>query len=450
MHRDRPSIRTVGSPVLTAVKPETASVNSRQALPMCSGHIRAITRREVCANALGLSMLALAPGTRAWAQQPAPTAAAGNTDELTNRIPAVFAFAQQQYTFMLNQIRFSKGLPRTLVNGRLKTVDPTDWTSGFFPGALWYVFEYSQASHWRRVAQSYTRLLEKLQHFRDHHDLGFMLFCSYGNGYRLTRDPGYRRILIEGARSLATRFDPKVGMTRSWDFGPWKFPVIVDNLMNLEMLLWVARETGESRLHDISLQHADNTLKHHFREDGSGFHLVDFDPATGAVLKKQTVQGAADSSTWARGHAWGLYGFTMMYRETRRAGYLAHALKMAQFVIDHPRLPEDKVPYWDFDAPDIPNAPRDSSAAAIMASAMLELSTFSDPQASARLRATARKQLLSLSSPAYLAPLGENGGFLLKHAVGAKPHNIEIDVPLIYGDYYFLEALLRYRRLAVT
>ena len=362
-------------------------------------------------------------------------------------VDAAIRTAAGQYAHLLSRLPDATRLPRTVERGALVRVAPEDWTSGFFPGSLWYLHEATGEARWRDAARRFTRTLEPLQHFRDHHDLGFMLFCSFGNGLRLTGDPAYRAVLVNGARSLATRFDPRVGMIRSWDHGAWSYPVIVDNLMNLELLTWAAREAGEPRLLEIAVRHADATLEHHVRPDGSSYHLVDFDRGTGAVLARRTVQGAADGSTWARGQAWGLYGFTMMYRETRHARYLRQAERMARFVMDHPRLPADRIPWWDFDAPGIPAAPRDASAAAITASALLELAGHApDPGFAARCRVLAREQLATLVSPAYLAAPGDNGGFLLRHSVGALPHGVEIDVPLVYADYYLLEALLRLRR----
>ncbi len=364
------------------------------------------------------------------------------------QIPRVFELAATQYRSMLSQIKSSALLPRSFVNGALKLVNAKDWTSGFFPGALWYLYEYTVDPYWKSAAVNYMHRIESVKYFRGDHDIGFMLNNSFGNAYRLTNDRSYRKVLIHAARSLATRFNPKVGMIRSWDFGSWQYPVIIDNLMNLELLMCAARESGEERLRDIAIQHADNTLKHHFRADSSSVHLVDFDPGSGAVLKKQTVQGAADGSAWARGQAWGLYGYTMMFRESRKPAYLAQAQHIARLIMRHPRLPADKIPYWDFDAPDIPNTYRDTSAAAIMASALLELGGFSDPVIGRECRQFARAVLLSLTSPDYLATPGKNGGFLLMRAVGNLPNKVEVDVPLNFADYYLMEALLRYRKLA--
>ena len=366
------------------------------------------------------------------------------------RIPETFRIAAGQYEFLLKSLQGTTNLPRTFEGGKLKTVAARDWTSGFFPGSLWYLFESTADPKWKTAAQDYTARIESIKNYGGSHDIGFMLNCSFGNGYRLTRDPHYRDVLLTGARTLTTRFKPEVGMIRSWDHGTWKYPVIIDNMMNLELLTWAARESGEARLRDLAIQHANNTLKNHYRADASTWHVVDYNPANGAVVKKQTHQGAADDSAWARGQAWGLYGYTMMFRETRKPEYLAQAEKVARFLMNHPRQPADKVPYWDYDAPGIPNAPRDASSAAIMASALIELSEQVGPGFGKQCLQFARDQLISLSSPAYLAKADENGGFLIKHCVGHKPKNSEVDVPLNYADYYFLEALLRYQNHATT
>ncbi len=366
-------------------------------------------------------------------------------DELLSRIPATFTSAARQYEFLLESLQGQTNFPRTVVDGKVKLVATKDWTSGFFPGSLWYLYELTGKASWKTAAQDYTARLESIKNYGGSHDVGFMLNCSYGNGYRLMRDPHYREVLIQGARTLSTRFKPEVGLIRSWDHGKWQYPVIIDNMMNLELLTWAARETSEPRLRDVALSHADKTLKNHFRSDASSWHVVDYNPTNGAVIAKRTAQGAADTSAWARGQAWALYGYTMMYRETRRPEYLAQAGKVAGFLMNHPRLPADKIPYWDFDAPGIPDAPRDASAAAIMASALIELSDYAEPELGRQYLDVARQQLLSLSSPAYLAKRGENGGFLLRRCVGNMPKKSEVDVPLNYADYYFLEALLRYR-----
>ncbi|HYG22845.1 MAG TPA: glucuronyl hydrolase [Verrucomicrobiae bacterium] len=370
---------------------------------------------------------------------------AGDRDELLARLPETFRFAGSQYDRMLARLTNGPMFPRSYENGRHRLVNARDWTSGFFPGALWYLYDYTRDPKWLHAASNYTARLSSIQNFRGHHDVGFMLYCSYGNGLRLTGEASYQPVLLRGAESLASRFKPEVGLIRSWDFGGWSCPVIIDNMMNLELLMWAARNGGDSRLREIALSHADRTLKNHFRADYSSFHLVDYNPANGTILGKQTVQGFADHTAWARGQAWGLYGFTMMARETGRADYLAHATNIANFLVNHPRMPADKIPYWDFDAPNIPNEPRDASAGAIMSSALIELSRLVGGGAGKRYFEVARQQLLSLSSPAYRADVEKDGDFILRHSVGHIPEKHEIDVPIVYADYYFLEALLRYR-----
>jgi len=356
-----------------------------------------------------------------------------------------FDTSAAQYTRMLEFMKGKSGFPRTVEKGEVKLVKVTDWTSGFFPGSLWYLFEATGDAKWREAARTYTAGVEAAKNNTGTHAVGFILNCSFGNGLRLTGDPAYRDVMLQGAASLSTRFKPEVGCILSWNpRNNWQFPVIVDNMMNLELLTWASRTGGNPKFRDIAVQHADTTLRNHFRPDNSSFHVVDYDPATGQVKVKQTHQGAAHDSAWARGQSWGLYGYTMMFRETKNPAYLAQAQKIAAFLMNHPRLPADKVPYWDYDAPGIPNAPRDSSAAAIMSSALFELSTLTTGDMAAKYRAFATQQLRSLCSPAYRAKVGENGHFLLMHATGHLPGKSEIDVPINYGDYYFLEALGRF------
>lgn len=372
------------------------------------------------------------------------------TEEISLAAVADFALerAARQTEFMVSRLADHPGLPRTFEHGKLVTVDWRDWTSGFFPGTLWYLYEATGDPVWRTRAEQFTANVAPAQHNRSTHDVGFVLTCSFGNGLRLTDEPDYRSVLLNGAASLATRFNPTVGAIRSWDWArQWKYPVIIDNLMNLELLLWAARAGAEPQFRAIALRHADTTLRNHFRPDASCYHVVDYDPETGRVRSKVTHQGSAHNSAWARGQAWAIYGYTMLYRETGESRYLQQARATADFVMRHPRLPADKIPYWDFDAADIPHAPRDASAAAVIASALLELSTLLPGDDARAYAGFAEAQLRSLASPAYLAAVGENGGFILKHSTGNLPRHGEIDVPLTYADYYFLEALLRLRRL---
>jgi hypothetical protein len=369
----------------------------------------------------------------------------GTEAPLADVIRDAFAQSGKQYDWMLAHLPADekKPLPRTFENGKLVTIAPRDWTSGFFPGSLWYLYEATGDAKWRASAEKFTALLESQKDNKGTHDVGFILYCSFGNGLRLTKNPAYRDVLLQGAKSLETRFSPVVGTIKSWDWSKeWSYPVIIDNMMNLELLMW-AGDHGDAHARAIAIKHADTTLKNHFRPDGSTFHVVNYDANTGAVLKQQTHQGAADDSSWARGQGWALYGYTLMYRETKDGRYLAQAQKTAEFIMNHPRLPADKIPYWDFDAPDIPKAARDASAGALICSALYELSGYVEAKAGAKYAAFAEAQLRSLASPQYLAAVGDNGGFLIKHCTGNAPKNSEVDVPLNYGDYYFLEALLR-------
>ena len=336
--------------------------------------------------------------------------------------------------------------PRSInKEGALWTSNYKWWCSGFYPGSMWYVYEYTGDEKIKELALEYQAGLEPLRFRKDDHDIGFQLMCSYGNCLRLTEDQTCVPVLIDGANSLASRFDPEVGCTRSWSFGKWSFPVIVDNMMNMELLLKAAELGGSDSLKNVALAHARTTMKNHFREDKSCFHLVDYNPETGEVVGKQTVQGLADDSAWARGQAWGLYGFTMVYRFCKEQDILDHATAIAEYLL--PRLPEDGVPFWDYDSAEIPNDVRDASAAAIMASSLIELSQYVDAEKAERYLATAEKMIRTLASDEYLCAEGEDYGFLLKHSTGNKNTDSEVDVPLTYADYYFLEALIRWSRL---
>jgi unsaturated chondroitin disaccharide hydrolase len=367
--------------------------------------------------------------------------------------------ACNQYKTLMSRVPADR-LPKTYYAGtdKLETSDAGWWTSGFYPGTLLYLYEFSGDTSLLNEAQRRLTLLEKEQYNKSTHDLGFMMYCSFGNAERLTNAgllrPGlqssapYTDILMNSARSLSTRFNPMVGCIRSWDHGSWKYPVIIDNMMNLELLFWATHYSGDSSFYRIAVTHANTTLRNHFRPDYSSYHVVDYDTVTGNVLGKKTAQGYADSSAWARGQSWGLYGYTVLYRVTRDPKYLDQAEHIAQFILANPQLPADKVPYWDFNAPDIPRALRDASAAAVMASALVELSRYAGVEKGRQYLDVAEQIIVSLSSNNYKAVVGSNGGFLLKHSVGNLPGRSEVDVPLTYADYYFVEAMLRYKQLA--
>jgi hypothetical protein len=360
------------------------------------------------------------------------------------------SFSVKQYTLMTEVMKDKPDLlPRTIdTAGALVTAGSGWWTSGFFPGSLWYLYEYSNDEKIKDAAMLMTSRIEKEKDNTGTHDLGFMLYNSFGNGFRLTGNESYEEILLAGAKSLSTRYRPAIGCIQSWGTSRnWQCPVIIDNMMNLEFLMWAFNISGDSSYYKICVSHADTTIKNHFRSDYSSYHVVSYDTITGKVQLKQTAQGAADGSAWSRGQAWGLYGYTVMYRETGLDRYLNQAVHIADFMISHPNMPDDMIPYWDFNAPEIPDAKRDVSAGAIMASALIELSRMTDTTSGRKYLQVAEKQLRSLSSSAYRAEYGENGNFILEHSVGSIPGKSEVDVPLTYADYYFIQALMRYRNL---
>ena len=322
------------------------------------------------------------------------------------------------------------------------------WTSGHFPGSLWYLYEATGDGFFKDRAIVWTEFVAPNSKVSDNHDVGFIMYCSFGNARRLLKTDRYDALLLETADSLSKRFNPGLGVIRSWGAisEGRNFLVIPDNMMNLELLEWAAKaKGGEKRFDDIARSHSTKTMKHHFRADGGTYHVLNYDQRPGflgAVHEIRRGQGLSCETAWSRGQSWAIYGYTMMYRETRDPAYLAFAQKVADFAVNHPNMPADGVPYWDYGAP---GEERDSSAASIMASGLLELSTFVKGDKGAKYRAFAVRQLLSLCSDEYFAKPGENGDWLLKHGVGHKPGGSEVDTPLDYGDYYFLEALLRVR-----
>jgi hypothetical protein len=339
-------------------------------------------------------------------------------------------------------------MPRSFAHDSLRTCTSENWIAGFYPGTLLYLYESTGDKALYDEALKRIPLMDKQQYNTNTHDLGFMMYCSYGTLYRLSPEDHYKQILLNSARSLSTRFNPKVGCIRSWGKSDdtTQFRVIIDNMMNLELLMWATEITGDSSFYKIAVTHANTTMINHFRPDYSSYHVVVYNPQTGAVMKKHTAQGAADGSAWSRGQSWGLYGYTMMYRFTKDKRYLDQAQHIAAFILNNPHLPADKVPYWDYDAPGIPNAERDASAGAVMASALIELSGYSDASLSGKYLQTAETILRSLSSPAYKAARGKNGGFLLEHSVANMNKDTEVDSPLPYADYYYAEALVRMKQ----
>ena len=353
--------------------------------------------------------------------------------------------------------------PRTIdENDELRTVDIYSLTSGFFAGNLWYMYQLTDDDRWERETEKWTEALGAVQYLSDSHDVGFMINCSFGNGLKITGIKKYEKVIVQASKSLSKRYNPVVKSIKSWNYRmawdgktEWFFPVIIDNMMNLELLFEATRISGDSSFQNIAIQHAITTMRNHYREDYSCFHVVDYDTISGQVLDKATCQGFVDQSSWARGQAWGLYGFTVCYRYTKDDRYLKFAENIAGYILNHPNLPEDMVPYWDYNVVDpgltpewnydpsrFSKIPRDASAAAITCSALFELGKYSMKNREKYFEA-ATKILESLSSPSYMAISGNNHYFILNHSVGSIPHGVEIDVPLIYADYYFLEAMTR-------
>lgn len=358
-----------------------------------------------------------------------------------------FALADTQYRYMMS-LTPANELPQSYNEKEKKLVahDIKWWCSGFYPGILWYIYEQTGNPVIKKEAERTLDVIKPNQDYTGNHDLGFMMFCSFGNAYRITKNEAYKKVIFQSAHSLSTRYRPSIKAIQSWNGNKYfKCPVIIDNMMNLELLSWVSEQGGDKKFKEIAITHSNTTIKNHYRPDYSSWHVIDYDLESGKVLRKATWQGAADCSAWSRGQAWGLYGYTMMYRFTKDNKYLEQARHIAQFILNHPNLPADKIPYWDFDAPQIPFATRDASAGAIIASALLELGKYTTGTEKQKYISDAGTILKSLSGEKYRAKAGENGGFLLRHSTGALVLNSEIDVPLIYADYYFLEALKRYK-----
>lgn len=372
---------------------------------------------------------------------------------MTDLVSDNIIHAVAQYAAQVKLIESSGEVlnPRTLnEKEEVEYVPFSDWTSGFFPGSMWHLYNLTGDKQWETLAVKYTEALDSVQYLTWHHDVGFMVGCSFLNGMRVSQK-NYRSVIVQTAQSLSTRFRANAGVIQSWDADKgwqakrgWNCPVIIDNLMNLEVLFEATRLSGDSTYYHMAVSHADKTLQNHFHSNHSCYHVVDYDTITGAVRSKQTAQGYSDESAWARGQAWAIYGFTMCYRYTHKPEYLTQARNLYNFIFTNEKLPIDLIPYWDYDALNIPHEPRDASAAAITASALYELASYLPDE---EYKETADEILKTLSSPAYRAEVGTNGNFILMHSVGSIPHQAEINVPLNYADYYFLEALIRKRDL---
>lgn len=371
-------------------------------------------------------------------------------DLLLDTVNHTLNIAQSQYVILADKaLEYDDLLPKTYENDTVVMVNSAWWTSGFVPGTLWLLYEAGKNDMIEDYAIKLGSRVENQKYTTDNHDVGFMIYCPFGNAYRLKPQEQYRDIIIEASKSLSKRYNPKIGLIRSWDFNAdkWQYPVIIDNMMNLEMLCATTEMTNDSIFLKMAISHADKTMENHFRDNMSCYHVVSYDTITGVPHIKQTWQGYSDESEWSRGQAWALYGYTMMYRMTGLERYKEHAIKVASYLLNHPNMPVDYIPYWDFCDRKIPNSLRDASAGAVICSALLELSQYVPRNLSDKYIQVAEKQIKTLCSPEYLASKGGMGGFILKHSVGSIPHGTEVDVPLTYADYYFVEALLRYKKM---
>ena len=342
----------------------------------------------------------------------------------------------------------SVAIPRSmnLSTGVLKKVKSKDWTSGFFPGTLWQIYQLTGDEKYKAKAVVWNAFIEKEKYNGTTHDMGFKVYCSFGKGLAFQNNDKYKKIIVKSAQTLITRFNSKIGAIRSWDHSKelFDYPVIIDNMLNLELLFEASKISGDATFKKIAIQHANTTLKNHFRKDNSCYHVVDYDTISHGVRKKATFQGFNDESSWARGQSWAVYGFTMCYRYTKNKDYLKQAEATANFYINNKNMPEDGIPYWDFNDTSIPNAPRDASSSAVMASALVELYSFTKNQSYLNY---ANKVISSLSSDKYLLKDAVQGPFILDHSTGNWPKKDEIDQPIVYADYYYLEAIIRKQSL---
>ncbi len=355
---------------------------------------------------------------------------------------------EYRYQQILQQPLDSLGIPRSfdITTNTLKKLSSSDWTSGFFSGSLWQIYQLTGNEEFKQKAKDWTAFMEKEKNNSGTHDIGFMIFSSYGKAWQITGNKNYASTVVQTAKTLTSRFNKNVKAIRSWDWNQdvWEFPVIIDNMMNLELLFEATKISNDSIFHNIAEQHANTTLKNHFRNDNSTYHVIIYDTIQGNAINKVTHQGINDESDWARGQAWAIYGYTMAYRYVKNPAYIKQAETTLQFYLSHPNLPEDGIPFWDFDDPKIPNAPKDVSAAAIIASACYELFSYTQKE---KYRVYADHVIKTLNSENYLLPRQNQSPFILGHSTGNKPKNDEIDVPINYADYYFLEALVRQKNL---
>lgn len=369
-------------------------------------------------------------------------------NQTVNSKESIEALLKVRYSKLLDYKLDSTAFARSY-NPKTKTIKKVpskDWTSGFFAGNFWQIYMLTNNEVYKTKAKEWTAFIEKEKYNNKTHDMGFKVFCSFGNGLKVENNKKYEDIIVESAKTLSTRFNEKIGSIRSWDFNKekWQFPVIIDNMMNLELLFEATKISGDSTFYKIAVKHANTTLKNHFRPDGSTWHVLDYDTISGQVRARVTHQGIDDNSAWARGQSWAINGFTTVYRYTKDEKYLNRAIATANYFINHENMPDDGIPYWDFDDPDIPNVFRDASAGAIVASALVELYKYTKNQSYLDY---SKKVVNTLKTVDYILSEEVEAPFILDHSFGDWSKKHEMDEPIVYGDYYFLQTLLRLRDL---
>ena len=355
------------------------------------------------------------------------------------------------YDYTMEPRNILKGDKQKGWNCRKATAE--EWCDGFWPGILWMDYRNTKDEAVRKAAEGYTESLKGIAYRPCYdHDIGFLMFCSYGKGYEVNHSQEYKNVILASADSLATLFNPIVGTILSWprEVKPrnWPHNTIMDNMMNLDMMFWAAKNGGNKLLYDLAVTHAKTTMQNHFRPDGSCYHVAVYDTINGNLIKGVTHQGYADNSMWARGQSWAIYGYTMVYRYTHNKMFLDFAQKVTDIYIK--RLKEtsdDLIPLWDMDDPrGVKGAPRDVSASCVVADALLELQQYVGGEKGEEYKQFAIQSLAQLSTDKYQS--GKKNVAFLMHSTGHHPAGSEIDASIIYADYYYLEALNRMKDMS--
>lgn len=356
-------------------------------------------------------------------------------------------FVKEALDYSIRMVRRNlqelKDFPEIAKDGQWTPVPGGGWVGGHWTGLIWLAYAHTGDPALQSAACEWSERLAPRQYDLGTHDLGFLFELSYILGAKLTGDDSFKAPALQASRSLIQRFNPRGQYIQAWralDASPeWRGRAIIDTLMNLYMLYWTSQETGDPIFAQVATAHANTALKRQVRPDWSTAHVMDFNPDSGEFLKQDTHQGLSPTSCWSRGQAWGVHGFAETYRWTKDETYLNASRNLAEYMLR--RNPANHVPFWDYDSPLIPNDVRDSSAGSILASGMLILATLEqDPAKAQRWRSEAITMLEALWQ--QVSSRGTNEPSILIHATRSKPAGM-MDTGLIYGDYYFVEALTR-------